>query len=262
MEKNKIGKYLKYAIGEIVLVVIGILIALQINAVNQNRQRAKLENVLLQQVKSEMIDIYNDLWNDLEILRLGDKSHSNINNYITQDAQYVDSFCFDFYWINYDEYIYPKDAAYSRLKEEGLDIIKNDTIRLYLQGLYESHFPRLTKNNSFTPDISEVFNDYYLDAFKPNTDFSIKFSAHMENDTIGNRNFSDQQINYPRVDNRTKDQYTIGYVPLNFDALKKDTKFLMLLEQTKRHRDYKRSRYSNAKSIIKQVIEIINRELE
>ena len=31
MEKNKTGKYLKYAIGEIVLVVIGILIALSIN---------------------------------------------------------------------------------------------------------------------------------------------------------------------------------------------------------------------------------------
>jgi len=38
MEKNKTGKYLKYAIGEIVLVVIGILIALQINNANENRK--------------------------------------------------------------------------------------------------------------------------------------------------------------------------------------------------------------------------------
>ena len=37
MEKNKTGRYLKYAIGEIVLVVIGILIALQLNTWNQNR---------------------------------------------------------------------------------------------------------------------------------------------------------------------------------------------------------------------------------
>ena len=35
MEKNKTGKYLKYAIGEIILVVIGILIALSINNWNQ-----------------------------------------------------------------------------------------------------------------------------------------------------------------------------------------------------------------------------------
>lgn len=37
MEKNKTGKYLKYAIGEIILVVVGILIALSINNWNQKR---------------------------------------------------------------------------------------------------------------------------------------------------------------------------------------------------------------------------------
>ncbi len=41
METGKTGKYLKYAIGEIVLVVIGILIALQINNWNESR---KLQN--------------------------------------------------------------------------------------------------------------------------------------------------------------------------------------------------------------------------
>ena len=41
MEQNKTGKYLKYAIGEIVLVVIGILIALSINNWNESR---KVEN--------------------------------------------------------------------------------------------------------------------------------------------------------------------------------------------------------------------------
>ena len=42
MEKNKTGKYLKYAIGEIVLVVLGILIALSINNWNErNKERGK-----------------------------------------------------------------------------------------------------------------------------------------------------------------------------------------------------------------------------
>ena len=38
MEKNKTGKYLKYAIGEIILVLIGILLALQINNYNEQRK--------------------------------------------------------------------------------------------------------------------------------------------------------------------------------------------------------------------------------
>ncbi len=43
LEKNKTGKYLKYAIGEIILVVIGILIALQINNWNEILKASKLE---------------------------------------------------------------------------------------------------------------------------------------------------------------------------------------------------------------------------
>ncbi|WP_133085488.1 DUF6090 family protein [Winogradskyella aurantia] len=43
METGKTGKYFKYAIGEIILVVIGILIALQINNWNQNRLDRHIE---------------------------------------------------------------------------------------------------------------------------------------------------------------------------------------------------------------------------
>ncbi len=51
--ENKTGKYFKYAIGEIVLVVIGILIALQINTWNQNRQDREQEQQILMQLLNE-----------------------------------------------------------------------------------------------------------------------------------------------------------------------------------------------------------------
>mgnify|MGYP000731225644 CR=1 FL=1 len=38
MSENRTGRYLKYAIGEIILVVIGILIALQINNWNEHKK--------------------------------------------------------------------------------------------------------------------------------------------------------------------------------------------------------------------------------
>ena len=47
MEENKTGKYFKYAIGEIVLVVIGILIALSINNWNENQQVKQVEKASL-----------------------------------------------------------------------------------------------------------------------------------------------------------------------------------------------------------------------
>jgi hypothetical protein len=51
--ENKRGKYLKYAIGEIVLVVFGILIALQINNWNESNKSDKIKRVLLDQLLEE-----------------------------------------------------------------------------------------------------------------------------------------------------------------------------------------------------------------
>ncbi|MEZ2414515.1 DUF6090 family protein [Muriicola sp. E247] len=65
MEKNKTGKYLKYAIGEIVLVVIGILIALQINNWNENRKsEVKKQDYyvqLLDDLNSDIISTQNTI---------------------------------------------------------------------------------------------------------------------------------------------------------------------------------------------------------
>lgn len=55
METGKTGKYLKYAIGEIVLVVIGILIALQINNWNEQRKIRIAEQEILQNLKNELL---------------------------------------------------------------------------------------------------------------------------------------------------------------------------------------------------------------
>ena len=55
LAEGKTEKYLKYAIGEIVLVVIGILIALQINNWNEQRKIREAEREILQNLKSELL---------------------------------------------------------------------------------------------------------------------------------------------------------------------------------------------------------------
>ena len=80
MSENKTGRYFKYAIGEIILVVIGILIALQINNWNENRKLKQNEVVLVKQLLNDVkkdsiffedrlfklnnqIQFYNDIFN-------------------------------------------------------------------------------------------------------------------------------------------------------------------------------------------------------
>ena len=69
MENNKTGKYLKYAVGEIVLVVVGILIALQLNAWKEDVE-AKEE--LKASMNSMVDDLSQDIaFYDAEIERIG-----------------------------------------------------------------------------------------------------------------------------------------------------------------------------------------------
>lgn len=55
IEKNKTGKYLKYAIGEIILVMIGILLALQVNTWNESRKNLILEEEFKIGLKKDLI---------------------------------------------------------------------------------------------------------------------------------------------------------------------------------------------------------------
>jgi len=67
--KNKTSQYFKYAIGEIILVVIGILIALQINNWNEKNKIAKEENLLLR-------DLKGNIEKDIDNLNLAIKNDS------------------------------------------------------------------------------------------------------------------------------------------------------------------------------------------
>jgi hypothetical protein len=54
LSEGKTGKYFKYAVGEIILVVIGILIALQINNWNEDRKNRTIEKETLSSLKSDL----------------------------------------------------------------------------------------------------------------------------------------------------------------------------------------------------------------
>ena len=55
LAENRFTRYMVYAIGEIVLVMVGILLALQVSTWNQERQARKKEQVLLQELHDEFV---------------------------------------------------------------------------------------------------------------------------------------------------------------------------------------------------------------
>lgn len=93
LTENKLSKYLLYAIGEILLVVIGILIALQINNWNDVKKQSKKEIGFL-------VNLENDLKSDIEIMMRHDATYAINENaaaiglnlfYRTKTVQDMDS---------------------------------------------------------------------------------------------------------------------------------------------------------------------------
>jgi hypothetical protein len=104
MEKNKTGKYFKYAIGEIFLVVLGILIALQINNWNENRKKQILKNeykiALINDYSKDTIQINARLLrNNHRINRINSIGDSIVNGHFDNLENYFELYNNEFVGI-------------------------------------------------------------------------------------------------------------------------------------------------------------------
>ncbi|MBN4085536.1 hypothetical protein JYT89_04245, partial [Flavobacteriaceae bacterium AH-315-B10] len=143
MEQNKTGKYLKYAIGEIVLVVIGILIAISINTWNQNRLNAIVEHELLENLLSDIeLDLKNLKTLD-SISTLSVVSKKAILKFVKTGELSQDSV---FYYIST---LFPLNAfiptaiTYSEMQNsEGFKVIQSSELRRDIAILY-GHYEKV-----------------------------------------------------------------------------------------------------------------------
>lgn len=254
MEKNKTGKYLKYAIGEILLVMIGILLALQVSNWNSKRVRNNLERTTLLQLKEDVAAMLGDMEGDYEVLKMGVRSHLKIAKYLEQDVTYNDTMCFDFHWLIKDEYMYPITSSYDLLKKEGLELIKNDSIRMMAQRVFEYSLPRVSKENPFYPDLESFFGDFYRQNFTPNNNPDIVYEYKMY----------DVNFKYPFKDSFEGDVFDVyfGYVPNDFEVLKQNSEFKMLLRQSSTYRYFKLNRYKSSIYSLKDLARLIDKEFK
>jgi len=167
METGKTGKYFKYAIGEIVLVVIGILIALSINNWNE-------ENKLKVQETEALTEIISDLTiniNKFDETLNGENRPGNISNtlsslhiiieHLNSKEVYHDSLDTHFAIITYSlNNINYKTSGYESLSSVGLDLIKNTKLRSEIGEYYTSSIV-IPQNASI--GVMEDFSSYMLE---------------------------------------------------------------------------------------------------
>ncbi len=133
--EGKTGRYLKYAIGEIVLVVIGILIALSINNWNEYRKETNFEQKILRELKSDFVYNESELnSNIIKSSKLASNGDSLLNLFKLpkDEVNPIDFFKYTRSLGGYSTFS-PSNGALNALISSGnLYIIKNDSLRMYL----------------------------------------------------------------------------------------------------------------------------------
>ena len=149
LSEFRVRKYILYAFGEIALVVIGILIALQINNWSQENKERQVELDLLVEIRNNLsedlveieanIDFQNEIlpcqnafidWLD------GKRNYSDSVSYFDNSLSYhiTRSILSSRFLAN--------QGTYETLKQVGVRIIQNDSLRIQITHLNEVAFPK------------------------------------------------------------------------------------------------------------------------
>ncbi len=143
--ENKTGKYFKYAIGEIILVVIGILIALQINNWNQNRLNENLEGQyyerLLEDLKEEKEIIQATLNYSHQVSFHAKNAIAVFENSDEMNPNPVDNLI-DMYQASQLQDPNSATSTYKELIASGqINLIQNNSLKTALIRYYEVDWP-------------------------------------------------------------------------------------------------------------------------
>ena len=155
--ENNTGKYLKYAFGEIVLVMVGILLALQINNWNEKRKIKHKETVIQKEL---LTSINSDLkayesFSDPRIERKK-RGLDSLFTYVFDQKEIKDSLFIDFYTnMSQDIFLRFDNGPFEALKSSGLDIISNDSLRTAINNAYTVKLPLYTHSSNILYDESK-----------------------------------------------------------------------------------------------------------
>ncbi len=162
----KVGKYLKYAVGEIVLVVIGILIALQINNYNEWRKdRVKEKEILVNLAENFELNI-ETLDSEIESLQEFNKSSRIVLNVLDNQLPFVDSLAIHFHLARVPKTIVSlSQSGYEQYKNLGYDIILDKSTRSEIVAFFESTLPKWITNYNMVNATYVPFVDHHVPLF-------------------------------------------------------------------------------------------------
>ncbi|MBS9463509.1 hypothetical protein KIM67_13910 [Flagellimonas sp. 389] len=165
LTENKFSKYLIYAIGEIVLVVIGILIALQIDNWNQKEQLKKEQlktlNSLYESIKINVAE-FDSIFN-AQVLRNRSLREVVFKDISNQTNTYLDSLI----TLNVRNYTFdPSTGIYNAMINSGkIELITNDSLKNRISKLYDIVKDYQESEDEITEYTKEHLEKYFINNY-------------------------------------------------------------------------------------------------
>lgn len=145
IDKGNLKRYLLYAIGEILLVVIGILLALQINNWNEKNKARENEKYVLIELESNLQEEQTQIAEMLERRAKAQKAMEQMVNYLPEQQFDIDSLKIDAARMMTYERFFPIRNAYEVSKANGLHIT-NKKLRTQIAKYYEFEQSKVQKS--------------------------------------------------------------------------------------------------------------------
>ena len=224
---NKFNKYLLYAVGEILLVVIGILIALQVNNWNEGRKERIIE-------KSILLEFEDNLERNIALIDMAaaeiieiNKSSETIIEILKEGKSYPDTFVHHFSQLSRSgSYLLQINTnGYESFKNIGFEILSSKSLKKEILSLFEISYPRYIQE-------VEVVNAVWA----------------------GNLNFW-QDYFYIRPSQP-------GWIPLDYSSLSEDKKFFTIVRELWGGRVRVLDQMMMCKAETQRVLQLIRNELE
>jgi hypothetical protein len=210
---NKVSRYLFYAIGEIILVVIGILIALSINNWNENRKIAKVQIAILKGIQNDISKDTIDINFNIRSIKNSVYRDSLLLNHLIEQKEQSDNFVnLIVRTTNSGNTLALQSTYYNEAKVKGLVIIENKVLRETIGRLYEFDYIYILEMENKNP----IFQ-FNINLRKKLLKFvSINRDGKFISDSDYNELISDQKLHYYLSDVMNKRKYMLKnqYLPL------------------------------------------------
>ena len=166
LTENRFSKYLLYAIGEILLVVIGILIALQINKWTEWNQDRQTEKEILQNLSENLKLNIAALQVDMDSLHRYNQSAQIVLSVLENRKPFTDNLATHFHRARVPKFeLSLSRSGYEQYKGKGYDIILNAVIKDEVINYFELTLPRWITGYTLVNYHNYSFFDYHVPLF-------------------------------------------------------------------------------------------------